>query len=177
MTRPSCAGCTHWQPTLRSDDEPPTGECAVVGVSVRIGFWPGAARVFLTPADFGCSHHSDGWAAPAAAARAGDPETSHEAARTIDRLNVRRLDVLHVLDRPMTDVRLVAAYVEQTYGEAPTVHAQSPSGIRSRRHELVQLGLVTHVGTARVLGSGGRMHRVWARTPAGDRAAVTRTLS
>lgn len=170
MSTPTCRTCTHWQ----AHDVVDTGDCAVIGASVRIGFWPGAARVFVTPSGFGCSHHSAGWALPAAAARGSDPDTSHEAARSIDRLNTRRLEVLRVLDRPMTDMRLVAAYAEQTFGEVPTVHAQSQSGIRSRRSELVQLGLVAHVDTIRI---GSRRHRVWARTPAGEATARTGRLA
>lgn len=176
---PRCSDCAHWQRTGDVTPDRPrgwksvaTGTCGVVGVSVRIGFWPGANRTFTTPADFGCSHHSEGWAAPAAAARAGDPDTSHEAARSIDRINARRLAVLRALDAPLTDAALVDKHQSWLVGNPKL--PQAPSGIRSRRAELVQLGLVAHVDTVRI---ASRRHRVWARTPAGDRVARTGSLT
>lgn len=165
-----CSTCAHWQGPTIAD----RGDCNVVGVSVSLSAtWPGPHRTLTTRADFGCVHHSAGVASDTAHARSTDPETAHEAARSVDRLNPRRLDVLRTLDRPMIDLRLVAAYGESRYGETPTVHAQSASGIRSRRAELVQLGLVAHVDTIRVMK---RRHRVWQRTPAGDAAARTGRL-
>lgn len=97
-------------------------------------------------------------------ARTTDPETSHQAAESIDPDTVRvsQASILFVLARqPMTDDELVAEYLElATEG---VVRQQSPSGIRTRRKELVTAGWVEDTGHRRLLASG-RSAVVWAAT-------------
>ena len=89
-----------------------------------------------------------------ARARAGDPQTSYDAARSIGDMTAKRQAVLEVL-------RLGAATddeIADTY-RSMTLPPQSESGIRTRRGELVQLGLVRQVGTA--TKANGRRAVVW----------------
>ena len=90
-----------------------------------------------------------------AVARRGDPSTSWAAANSLYPETLRRTLrlVLHTIqDRgPMTDEHLV----DLLEG------AMSPSGARSRRAELVDLGLVYDTGQRLVLRSGRRAI-VWA---------------
>lgn len=85
-------------------------------------------------------------------ARATDPETSKAAASiSEDELNLRHLSVLRCHKRypkGMTDAELVASY--RKYGYEPK---QSESGLRTRRAELVDKGLIeTTSERRRVLG-------------------------
>ena len=95
-------------------------------------------------------------------ARRTDPSTSHEAARSVHGLTERREAVLRILRErgPMTDSRMVAAYLEERDQDplAREWPQQSVSGLRTRRAELVDDGLVVPVGES--------------RTPAGRRAIV-----
>ena len=88
-----------------------------------------------------------------ARARRTDPETSHEAAASVRNIRGSQVRVINLLKAygPMTDEKLVTfAY-----------HAgMSPSGIRTRRSELVAKGLVEYAGYKQVM-STGRMARVW----------------
>lgn len=90
-------------------------------------------------------------------ARRTDPETSHAAAASVTDLRTRQQAVLSALWQlgPVTDEVLVEKY--------PTLWPglpQSPSGIRTRRSELCDLGLVEWSGLKRPLASG-RAARVW----------------
>lgn len=93
-------------------------------------------------------------------ARTTDPDTSHAAAESITDLRLRQAAVLSVLNfvGQLTDEELV-----EQYGEISPV-PQSPSGIRTRRAELVRKGLVRYAGYKRVLRSG-RLGRVWEAAP------------
>jgi hypothetical protein len=88
------------------------------------------------------------------AARSSDPATSHQAAASIssERLRESQAHVLDTLrlDGPLTDERLVDLI-------APM---QSPSGVRTRRAELVALGLVVDSGR-RERTQSGRSSIVW----------------
>jgi len=97
-------------------------------------------------------------------ARNTDPDTSHEAAASLDDLTARRRAVLHVLQRfgPSTDALLVATY-ETEIERGALLPRQSSSGIRTRRHELVDAGLVVDTGTRWRLSSG-RNAIVWRAT-------------
>ncbi len=85
-------------------------------------------------------------------ARRTDPETSWEAARSVSKkLRETQTAVLTFLRQygPMTDEKLVAEYA--------LLHAtpsQSPSGLRTRRGELVRQGLVRDTGRREKLRSG-----------------------
>lgn len=107
---------------------------------------------------------------PPPQARTTDPETSHAAAASLSVETVRRSQdaVLRLIEasmqRGMTDAELEEAY--------PTFHRhtplefpkQSPSGLRTRRHELVERGLVMDSGERRALPSG-RTAIVWRVVP------------
>ena len=87
---------------------------------------------------------------PRAVARRTDVWSSHEAASSIKRIRESQQAVLEALTilGPMTDEELVSRY-----GGRPQ---QSPSGLRTRRSELVELGVVRDSGQRRVLRSGRR---------------------
>lgn len=90
-----------------------------------------------------------------AKARRTDPITSHEAAESVDNITATQSYVLRCLKRPRVDVELVSAY--RAYKTAPRA---SESGIRSRRAELVDRGLVIDTGR-RVRLDSGRYAIVW----------------
>jgi hypothetical protein len=86
--------------------------------------------------------------------RRTDPETSHAAASSILHLVTDLQDaILGYLITPMSDESLE---LRRDFG------ALKPSTIRTRRAELVQLGLVERVGTT--LNSTGRQVAVWGIT-------------
>ena len=86
-------------------------------------------------------------------ARATDPETSHEAAASVTNVRPRQAAVLEAfrVNGPMTDSSLRRVY------SGP---AQSDSGLRTRRCELVTLGLLVDTGK-RERASNGRRAIVW----------------
>jgi hypothetical protein len=88
--------------------------------------------------------------------RSSDPQTSVDAALSItpDALRENQVAVLNVLRLygPLTDEGIAA-----WYGDRPK---QSPSGLRTRRHELQELGLVEDSGKRARLRSG-RQAIVW----------------
>lgn len=90
-------------------------------------------------------------------ARGSDPVTSFEAAESVDRVTETQEYVLKALRRPRVDVELVEAY--NAFKRAPRA---SESGIRSRRAELVDRGLVVDTGR-RVRLESGRFAIVWGR--------------
>jgi hypothetical protein len=100
---------------------------------------------------------------PEAHARHRDPDTSHEAARSISpRLRELQEKVLaFAADRPdgFTDVDLNRHF--DTHG----------STYRTRRSELVDQGLIRDSGERKTLGSG-RRHVIWQITLAGLNKAV-----
>ena len=100
---------------------------------------------------------------PTLAARATDPFTSVQARASIsrERLRVTQEAVLAVLrfHGPIDDRTLVDIY--EMLAESGVQPRQSPSGIRSRRHELVVAGKVVDTGE-RVKLASGRNAIVWA---------------
>lgn len=102
-----------------------------------------------------------------ARARASDPSTSHAAAASIDDLPTRQREVLDVFHRwqgGMTDVQLVERY--DAVARLSSKRRQSPSGVRSRRAELVTQGFLRDSHRKRKLPSG-RQAIVWELTPKG----------
>lgn len=91
-----------------------------------------------------------------AAARLSDPPTSHEAAASIRDLNGKQQAVLDTFRRcgPMTDEQLCERY------PSPHVPVQSESGLRTRRHELVEQGHLRNSGRKDTTESG-RASIVW----------------
>lgn len=91
-------------------------------------------------------------------ARRTDPKTSHDAAESVRDVTTTQEFVLRALRRPRTDVELLEAY--RNFKRAPRA---SESGVRTRRAELVRLGLVRDSGRRIVLESG-RSAIVWEKS-------------
>lgn len=89
-------------------------------------------------------------------ARGSDPETSHEAAAAQDpeKLRDSQREVLTLFEQhgPMIDLTMMAC------AERAGIK-QSPSGLRTRRHELKEKGLLRHSGRYEVVGK--RRHIIW----------------
>lgn len=97
-----------------------------------------------------------------AKARNTDPQTSHEAAASVDNIKQTQFMIWHLLEIPKHDVDLIKSY--RAY---PNIPQPSESGIRSRRAELVARGMVKDTGH-RVKLPSGRRAIVWQRVePAG----------
>ena len=93
-------------------------------------------------------------------ARKTDPQTSHDAAKSVKDVSKTKKAILSLLRKHQTDMQLVANYTKLVrQNKAPRA---SESGIRSRRSELVWLGLVKDTGERQKLRSG-RMAIVWKR--------------
>jgi len=91
-------------------------------------------------------------------ARNTDPFTSHLAAESERDVTATQSYILRCLKRPRPDHELVLAY--RAYKTAPYA---SESGIRSRRSELVELGMVCDSGK-RTNTASGRTAIVWEVT-------------
>lgn len=91
---------------------------------------------------------------PVAVARRTDPDTSWEAAKSVRDIRETQQAVLAALRAhgPMTD--------EEIAERIRSERKQSPSGLRTRRSELVDLHMVTYAGYKRPTKSG-RKSRVW----------------
>lgn len=87
-------------------------------------------------------------------ARKSDPQTSHDAARSVGNITQTQSYILRALKRPRSDEQLLEAY--RAMKHAPKA---SDSGIRSRRAELARMGLIKEVGLART--EAGRQTRIW----------------
>lgn len=100
-----------------------------------------------------------------ARARRTDPGTSHAAAKSLGDVRPSQRFVLRALKRlgAATDEQLVSYYTECA-DNFPSVPAQSPSGIRTRRRELTDAKLVIDTGKRRRLKSGRRAI-VWKVAP------------
>lgn len=103
---------------------------------------------------------------PIARARRTDPGTSHEAAASVRRITETHSRLLALLAEqgPMTDEEISAAWAGS--GLPPA----SPSGLRSRRAELVDRGLIVDSGSTRTTASGRRTI-VWIAAAAMERAS------
>lgn len=95
-----------------------------------------------------------------AVARRNDPETSHEAAASVKDISKTHERILEVLDRygPATDEEIYRYYfnLAELFSWPPA----SPSGLRSRRAELVTLGKVYDTGK-KGHTSAGRPTTIW----------------
>ena len=91
-------------------------------------------------------------------ARNTDPETSHEAAASVKHVRDSQRAVLAVLraTEGLTDIEIAQRYIRLS----KNLPKQSPSGLRTRRKELVERGLVEDSGDKRKLPSG-RNAIVW----------------
>lgn len=92
-------------------------------------------------------------------ARRTDPHTSHEAADSVIEVTETQEAIYKLLKKPMTDQNLVTEYGKLVLSrKAPMA---SESGIRSRRAELVELGVVKRVGESKTWS--GRKCIVWGQ--------------
>lgn len=98
--------------------------------------------------------------APRAVARRTDPVTSWAAAQSVEHIRISQQRVHTILSyRDGTDHDIAQRYqmiVESVIGWEP----QSPSGLRTRRKELCDLGVVFDSGRTELLPSG-RYSIVW----------------
>lgn len=94
-------------------------------------------------------------------ARRTDPETSKQAAASVTNLGRTRDAILKILKAhgPMTDEQIREIYAGRTEFGHDYPFA-SPSGLRSRRSELVRLGLVVDSGQLGKTASG-RQTIIW----------------
>ena len=101
-------------------------------------------------------------------ARTTDPSTSHQAAASLTPLTLtgNRLAVLRLMSKCIVvhDEELVREYQKRSRDHARRYPRQSPSGIRTRRHELTCVGYVQRCGVTMVRG---RQHLRWQITLAG----------
>lgn len=91
-------------------------------------------------------------------ARSTDPHTSHEAAESVAaKIRASQHAVWAVLNTigPATDTELIQAYADVSE-RGHLFPPQSPSGIRTRRAELVRQGSVIDTGVRDILRSGRR---------------------
>lgn len=103
-----------------------------------------------------CEPGGHGYDGPEPVARATDPETSWDAARSVRNLTATRAAILAVLrSGPGTD--------EEIWDRLSPGERTTPSGIRTRRAELVDMGVVEDSGK-RVKGRAGRAMIVWKAT-------------
>lgn len=148
----------------------------LVHVWTKLTVPPGETRYMTHFATCGKSQRAPGWDDPNevafanvpvevvmdAVARDSDPETSWEAARSVTGAKRLREIVLDVLreDGPLTDEQIAMAI--ETYHPHLLV---SPSGLRTRRSELVASGAVQDSG-ARGKTISGRSSIIWEAVPA-----------
>lgn len=108
-----------------------------------------------------------------ARARTTDPTTSHEAAASIKDLTANQRAVHRIfLDwqgTAMTDDTLVSRYTQAAEANRfPAIPYQSPSGIRSRRSELVHDGFIENTGAKAINGNGNKAILWGLRDPVND---------
>lgn len=156
----TCRSCPNWE--VGDRDAATEGDCRVISDMVTTPFLGG---VLTTQAAFGCILHPLAVPLPEpteAHARTDDPSTSHVAARSLTPKQLTRnrtavLSWFFMVNESMTDKKLVANYSIDP--------PQSQSGLRTRRSELVDMGLVESAGTVE-LGKG-KPHTLWRLTEAG----------
>ena len=90
-----------------------------------------------------------------AVARSTDPETSWEAAIKVTNIRESQAKIWSILAKvgAMTDEGILEAMIKRGW-------LISPSGCRTRRHELCELGMVEHSGNYSETAMGNRS-RVW----------------
>lgn len=105
-----------------------------------------------------CGSGDHGYDGPQPVARSTDPQTSWDAARSVDNLTETRLAILGVLRQhgPQTDEEIAHLFSPEEMRRMKT----SPSGLRTRRSELVHDGHVFDSGKRKV-GDTGRKMIVW----------------
>lgn len=101
---------------------------------------------------------------PAAHARSTDPITSHEAATSVEskiRWSQRAVRECFGKKGEMTDRVLCAVYPRYHSTGSYDWPQQSPSGLRTRRHELTEQGVIVDSGRAEIYAGSNRRHIIW----------------
>lgn len=101
-----------------------------------------------------------------AVARRTDPDTSHDAADSVS-----RQDILLTQRRILQLLAEYGTSTDEDIAQTWRWGLVSPSGLRTRRSELVARGLVFWTGEKDKMRTG-RMARVWGITSAGRHALV-----
>ena len=101
-----------------------------------------------------------------------DPDTSHDAAGSVDTFNARQthIAILTLLGQPQPDHMRIDAALWERFNRMRAAYGwpmQSPSGLRTRRSELVRAGHVVDTGRRQRKDDTGRRAAVWAITPSG----------
>lgn len=92
-------------------------------------------------------------------ARKTDPQTSHDAASSVKEVSATQAAIMMILrSAPMCDERLVTEY--QRWQPLDGYPKATPQSIRSRRAELVRMGLVQDAGFKESMTTG-RFGIVW----------------
>ena len=101
-----------------------------------------------------------------ARARTGDPYTSHLAAASVKEISAAQARLLALYGQfgDLTDTELARHY--QLFVDEHTFPPISPSGLRSRRHELVEAGRIYDTGI-RARTPSGRACIAWGLTERG----------
>lgn len=89
-----------------------------------------------------------------AVARKTDPHTSHEAADSVVEVTDTQWKIWSLLRKPMSDEALVSAFRARGW-------LGTDSGIRSRRKDLVNMGVI--VAKSYAVTRAGRKTIVWGR--------------
>lgn len=102
---------------------------------------------------------------PVPMARATDPQTSFDAAKSVRNISITHQCILGILHEhgPCTDERILAIYRYATSLNRSALWV-SESGLRTRRSELVRAGKVRNSGERAMIGSG-RMAIQWEIVP------------
>lgn len=102
---------------------------------------------------------------PAAFARSTDPITSHEAATSVEskiKWSQRAVrEFFEMQGRAMSDKDLVERYPRYVETGRYDWPRQSPSGLRTRRHELTEMGVIEDSGVAQIYKGSNRRHIIW----------------
>lgn len=98
-------------------------------------------------------------------ARTTDPETSFEAAASVTKVRASQEAILGILrdHGPLTDEQIALVY-ENRVKQGADVPRQSPSGLRTRRDELVKQGKVRD-SEERGTTASGRRTIIWELVP------------
>lgn len=95
---------------------------------------------------------------PQAHARKSDPQTSHDAAASVQNISETQQAILNILKhRRLTDEQIINRYRDSPF----SLPKATDSGIRSRRAELVRIGKVRKANSDLGRTASGRACAVW----------------
>lgn len=110
-------------------------------------------------------------AATEAHARSTDPWTSHAAAESLSEAAIRASQ--HAMYGVLRQLRIATGRtIEHVYNRTPGLPRQEPSGLRTRRRELADAGLIFDSGLKEKLPSN-RWAILWTTTPPPPQGTMT----